>query len=283
MRTLIQFGSAIKNHVSKYLPAFKHYKDIPTPEYLIFLFHRVQEDGWNAFLLVQGSRYVGRFNIETAICRRNDYPYFYASARPFIAVDGVRERLNKLIYGADGWWEYRSPEEFSKKITEAFWLAERGLAYLVENNQKVLEREIQFWIPSFREWKLDNQENIDKPLGERFQKLKLEKETYDYITFMLDKTPISPFETLAFKKEFNSDHWLSFLTFIMTKILEMKDLEALLNQDVKGTVVKNDEMGVILKRIPDSVKVVDEEENKINTLGYAFTKAEAVAEAFLCV
>lgn len=283
MRTLIQFGSVVKNHVSKYLPRFTHYKDIPTPEYLLYLFHRVQEGGWNAFLLVQGSRYIGRFNIETAICRRKDYPFFYASARPFLAVDGVRERLNRLIYGADGWWEYRSPEEFNKKITEAFWLAERGLAYLVDNNQKVLEREIQFWIPSFREWSRDNQENIDKPLGERFSKLKLEKETYNYVTFILDKAPVSPLETLTFKKEFNGDHWQSLLTFIISKILEMKDLEALLNQDVRGTVVKEDEMGVILKRVPDSVKIVDEEENKINTLGYAFAKAEAVTEAFLCV
>ena len=279
-RTVIRFGRAVHEAVKKNLTNFELHEEITGPHHLLYFFHRLLPSGWHCFVLFQGARKAGRFNIELGISQRKYYPYYRALCRPLRAVDGARERMDLVLFHEERWWNYRSQDELENILEESSTLVARGFTVMVDSVVPQLEREMELCSPIFNQWIEADRAGSGKPLGERFR-LKYEEQAYALLSGIYDR-PLPP-ESPTIEKHYRDPRWLSCHTYIMAAVMEAwEDRVDFLESQPPPPIITDDEMGMIYDRVPIPFNLERPGSPSADALTrFAYAKGLAAVHAYL--
>lgn len=280
-KTIINFGDTVKNKIAALVPDLKEFQKIASPHYLLFVYHKIFTNGWHGFLLIQGAKTRGAFTAELALSNRKEFPRYLASGKPFLGVDGARERLNKIISRKDEWWNYRSAEELDLQLEECLKELNPAFMILLDTHLAYLRREMSKYLALIKEWVESEKAGRAKPLGSRFENLSREKEAFDYVSSLYTPYFIDKFIRPHLKEKYSEKHWMSCHTFVMAKLLEQENPAVLSEAFLKDEEVQEDEIQKLLKVTPQTSYEMKAAAPEEKLKYYAFVKGMSAVDAFL--
>jgi hypothetical protein len=280
-KTIIRFGDAVGKRVSAMAPELREFPSLLSPHYLFFVYHKIFTNGWHGFLIIQGSKKAGDFTVELGISNRKEMPKYLGSVKPFLGVDGTRERLARTISRKDDWWHYRSAEELDMRLEECLQELNPSFMIVLDTYLAYLRREMSKYLAMIKEWVEGEKAGRGKPLGSRFDNLPREKDAFEYVSGMYSPQFLEKFILPNLKGKYSDKHWLSCHTFIMARILEQENSSALDDAFLKDDVTMEDEIHKLTKVLPWTIYELKDAPPEEKLRYYAFTKGFSAVEAFL--
>lgn len=279
-RTPIRFGSAAEKVARHVLPSWERLVALDSDRYLLYMFRRPVIKEWIGTILIQGARRAGKLTAELAISRRPVYPVHYGRVRPFLGVDGVRERVAVLHNQEDLWWDYRTQETLEDRLKEIMQeVNSRGFYHMDDMYGPMLRREIDRARTLLGQWLEQEPRYADRPLGSRYPDLMMERQAYEYID---THTMYDSYNRILgpLRQRYADPRWTSCQTYLMATLMEMSNLEELEEFFVKLPTVVDDEIHVIGDRVPVYMYLKPPESFEDRVRMYAYFKSLNICEAF---
>ncbi|MBI3929415.1 MAG: hypothetical protein HY319_27970 [Armatimonadetes bacterium] len=181
-RTTIRFGSILEAIRKEKLPQFEPFLHEITHSNLLYGYRLGLPSGYYGFILVQASRQFGRLACEVAVSRDDSFPYHRFYDRPRLGVIGFRERVYRLNRGRDELTRYAGPEKLSDVLMHLVGVdAEVALGRLHELVLPIAEKEVDCWLPLYRDWLLAERGPLGEEPGFRYHNLAAEPAAHDFL------------------------------------------------------------------------------------------------------
>ena len=280
MRTQIRFGDLLKEYVRKNLKDYILLEQFVSPTHLLYLYMSTKDDKWNFFTLFQVARFQGRMTVEMGMSKRKMFPYYSTYLEPFLAVDGVRERLGYLMFKEDRWWEFRGLPELRNAMNEIFtMLFSRGMYVLVNSSEYKLDNELERAGKLYQDWLKIEEKNQKKALGKRFG-LPQEAEIWQQFKTGLESGLFDRSMGGVIKNAYLNDEARQSCHLYMTcRLLQQDNLENLMKAKTLYYPYEQDQAVVIHRRAPQLDFFVKNEGLEARKEYFSFIKALEITEA----
>lgn len=185
-RTPVRFGLGVEQIFRYELQGYEPIFSEVTSEFLLYGYRRQARENQYIFVMVQGSRFSGRFVTEVAVSRRPEFPYYKFGDEPRLGVGGVRERVPVLMRGQDMSYRYSNQDELMKALRDVVvGQSAPGIRTLGEMAGTYLYREHQTWSPLYAEWEQAEAAAVPTAEGRRYPGLVNESESYEMLQELL--------------------------------------------------------------------------------------------------
>lgn len=183
MRSSINFSgilsSLIKERMGYFEPAFHEVSN----QFLLYGYKKQLSTSHTGFVLVQASRTQGRYTMEVAVTRGDQYPVHRFYDFPDIGVTGYRESVPAMTKGYNHAEDYPNGDALFRNLYSHLKDAELALSRLAEKTLTKTQRQYDEWNNIYNTW-LELERKADGPPGSRYKGVEAETLAFDII----DKT-----------------------------------------------------------------------------------------------
>ncbi len=280
IRTPIHFGEAIEHLQKGVLDGWKPLAPrFDSERFLLYVFQKPLDLFFHGFVVIQGARKAGKFTVEFGMSLVPKFPVHYGMARPSLVTFGVRERAALIYRKDDLWWQYHNQDKLESQLQEVVTeITKFGFNHLTTLYAPKLHTEVKRAEEFFADWMREEAAAGDRPLGARYDSLKVEDQAYLYIGRALqDSSYMRILE--PFRKRYMDHKWQAAHTYLMATLMETVLPREMFEDEDRIPQVEDDEVYTIAGRVPPYQYLDIPAQFEQRSLWYCFFKALEMLDA----
>lgn len=282
-RTPISFITILDENIERTVSDYKKIRRFVTDDYLVYIYRKWIGKGWYSFMLFQGARKRGRFNVEVGISKRSEYPYFWDTALPDFSCDSVRERLSVSMEMKEDFFSYTSERDLQSLLHKLLTnFVGSGIHQMLEERRDKVEVGLTIYSKILNQARERMKETEERDPEKLFPDAFKIRECYDYVKKAIENRSYFRLFPREFIVNFANEEFILTASLIMSDLLNQPTIKDSALVKCKNPREYEDDLTYWLSgRVPPESFYEPLEDDEEQVKLYCYVKSVSMMEGLL--